>query len=99
MCDVAMLRIHQRGMVGQTGRDVIRIALAGQLRGEWVDEVRRLSRSLIDAGNAVELDLSEVSFVDVQGLRLLRELVSARVPLVNSALFVAAQLETLEQDV
>jgi hypothetical protein len=54
---------------------------------------------LIAAGSFVEVDLSEVSFADAQGLDLLRELVSARVPLVNSALFVAAQLDTLEQDV
>jgi ABC-type transporter Mla MlaB component len=94
-----MLRIDQRGPVDQTGQDVIRIALAGQLRDKWVDEVRRLSQTLVDAGQAIELDLSEVSFVDAQGLQLLRELASAHVPLINSALFVAAQLETLEQDV
>jgi ABC-type transporter Mla MlaB component len=94
-----MLRIHQRDAVNQTGQDVIRIALAGQLRDRWVDELRRLSQTLVSAGNAFELDLSEVSFVDAQGLQLLRELVSRHVPLINSALFVAAQLETLEQDV
>jgi ABC-type transporter Mla MlaB component len=94
-----MLRIQQRATAGETGQNAIRIALAGQLRGEWVDEVRRLYRTLIAAGSFVEVDLSEVSFADAQGLDLLRELVSARVPLVNSALFVAAQLDTLEQDV
>ena len=99
MCLVAMLRIHQRGPVDQTGQDVTRIALAGQLRDKWVDEVRRLAQTLVDTGQAIELDLSEVSFVDARGLQLLRELASVPVPLINIALFVAAQLETLEQDV
>jgi ABC-type transporter Mla MlaB component len=94
-----MLRILQATPVGQTGRTVDRIALVGELRGAWVDEVGRTCRALLDAGSALELDLSEVSFADADGLAVLRDLASAGVPIVNCALFVAVQLESVERDV
>lgn len=94
-----MLRILQTPAVAQTGRTVERIALAGELRGEWVDEVGRTCRAVLNAGRPLELDLSEVSFADARGLALLRELASARVPFVTCSLFIAVQLETVEKDV
>jgi ABC-type transporter Mla MlaB component len=94
-----MLRILQTTATGQTGLTIERIALVGELRGEWVDEVDRTCRGLLSAGKALELDLSEVSFADAHGLALLRQLANARVPFVDCALFVAVQLETVEKDV
>jgi ABC-type transporter Mla MlaB component len=99
MCPVEMLRILQATAVGQSGRPVERIALVGELRGDWVAEVGRTCRALLNAGKAVELDLLEVSFADAHGLALLCELASARVPFVSCSLFVAVQLETAENDV
>ncbi len=72
------------------GRAVLR--LEGRVIGAWVEEVRRSCRAALDRGAAVTLDLSAVSFVDADGVVLLRELASRHVALANTTPFVAAQL-------
>jgi hypothetical protein len=47
----------------------------------------------------VEIEMTDVSFVDDAGIRLIRGLSGDRVSLVNCALFVAEQLKAVEQDV
>ena len=66
--------------------------LEGRMIGAWVEEVRRSCRDELGRGAAVTLDLSAVSFVDADGVVLLRELASRHVALANSTPFVAAQL-------
>lgn len=79
--------------------DRVRVDVAGQVRGRWVSELRRVCTDLLDAGHSVEIEMTEVSFVDDDGLDLFRELTRRRVALVNCALFVAEQLKSVEQDV
>jgi ABC-type transporter Mla MlaB component len=74
-----------------------RLQLVGQVSGSWVTELRRVCDELLAAHGHLEIDMTEVSFVDADGLRLFDELTN-RIVLVNCALFVAAQLKTLEQD-
>jgi hypothetical protein len=92
-----MLRIQQEHSNGVMSGG-IRLHLVGQLRGQWVEELRRLCASL-PTGTQIELDMVELSFVDAEGIRLLRSLSKGGATLVNCALFVAEQLRTLEQDV
>ena len=66
--------------------------LEGRVIGAWVDEARRSCRDALGRGVAVTLDLSAVSFVDADGVVLLRELASRQVALANTTPFVAAQL-------
>jgi anti-anti-sigma factor len=73
--------------------DVGTLRLVGQISGEWVAEVRRVCTELLTRHAHVCIDMTEVSFVDADGLRLLREL-AGRVSLVHCALFVAEQLKT-----
>ena len=64
--------------------------LCGQLAGAWVDELRsswQYARTVAPRANAV-LDLSEVTFIDEAGERLLSDMGSA------GAKFVAAGVET-----
>jgi hypothetical protein len=67
------------------------VRVAGRLAGPWVGELARTLDGLAQVP-LVELDLTEVSFVDADGLDMLRALKSQpRVNLRCSA-FVAAQL-------
>jgi hypothetical protein len=85
--------------VSDAGEDAVRVRLAGQLRGEWVGELQRLCAQLLQSGRRVEIEMTDVSFVDDAGIRLIRGLSGDRVSLVNCALFVAEQLRAVEQDV
>jgi anti-anti-sigma regulatory factor len=88
-----MLRILQATARG--GPVVLR--LEGQVRGRWVDELRRLSSEILQKpASRLELDLAEVSFLDADGVELLRELSSRHVSLNNCSLFVAQQLKAVE---
>jgi hypothetical protein len=94
-----MLRVV-RIEAGQAGHgDRVRVDVAGQVRGRWVGELRRVCTDLLDAGHPVEIEMTEVSFVDDDGLDLFQELTRRGVALVNCALFVAEQLKSVEQDV
>lgn len=93
-----MLRILRGN--GPTPNDAtVRVRLVGQVRGQWVEELRRLCEELLETGVDLEIEMAEVSFVDPAGLRLFQSLTAQRVALVNCALFVAEQLKSLEQDV
>jgi len=93
-----MLRILHRDASPESESEVVRVHLAGQVRAPWVHELRHLCDPLLDAGRALEIDMSDVSFVDTDGARLLRELTERGAALANCALFVAEQLRTVEQD-
>ena len=83
-----MLRIDT---IERDGRTIL--LLQGRIIGAWVDEVRRSCRDVLGRGARVTLDLRAVSFVDTDGVVLLRELASRHVALANTTPFVAAQLE------
>ena len=68
------------------------LRLEGRLIGPWVEEVRRSCRAALSQGGAVTIDLASVSFVDADGIVLLRELASPAVGLANATPFVTAQL-------
>jgi ABC-type transporter Mla MlaB component len=80
-----MLRIevikHERNTVRATGR----------LAGPWVDELAQ-AISRLEPSPDVELDLTEVSFIDAEGIALLRALQNERVVNLRCSAFVAAQL-------
>ena len=80
-----MLRIEVLGIDRHTVR------AAGRLAGPWVAE---LSRALdeLQASRAVELDLTEVSFADADGVALLRTLRKRGSVHLRCSVFVDAQL-------
>ena len=89
---IAMLRISQAG--GDTGERVLR--LEGELKGPWVNELRRISWDAA-TGNGTRadglvVDLADVLFIGAEGLALLRELVGRHVRLRNGSPFVTEQL-------
>lgn len=68
------------------------LSLEGHLIGPWVEELRRLSEPILAGGGELTLDLSEVSFVDRNGVELLQSLRQRHVALVNCSHFVAELL-------
>lgn len=65
----------------------------GQMIGPWVNELRHSLEALVRTGAAPTIDLKGVSFVDREGLDLLRTLEGRGVAVVNCSHFVAEQLK------
>lgn len=65
----------------------------GQMIGPWVNELRRSCEELARAGMEPIVDLAGVSFVDSEGVDLLRALGNRGVAIVNCSSFVAEQLK------
>jgi anti-anti-sigma regulatory factor len=88
-----VLRIFQSTAIDGT----VVLKLEGQVREQWVIELRRLSSELLlKSGTRLVLDLALVSFIDADGLELFRELSSQRVDVTNCSLFAAQQLKAIE---
>lgn len=83
-----MLRITRSEKDG-----TIWLRLEGKLLGPWVDEFRAtVARETAQRG--INLDLNEVTFVDAEGLRLLRELTQHGHDTSKRSSFVAELLRT-----
>lgn len=54
-------------------RDGVRFRLEGKLTGPWVDELERSWYAALEAavGGCILVDLAEVTFIDVEGKKLL----------------------------
>jgi len=72
------------------------LKLEGQVRGRWVEELRRVCVELLAAGGGrISLDLADVSFIDAAGLALFQELADRDVRFVNCSLFATEQLKAV----
>jgi hypothetical protein len=76
----------------EAGDDSKILRLEGRVVGPWVGEVRRLCAPLLGS-TPLTLDMGDVSFIDADGLTLLRELEARRVNLTNCSPFVAEQIK------
>jgi anti-anti-sigma regulatory factor len=71
----------------------VTIRLEGQVRGPWVDELRQSCEQWLAKGSALHLDLSDVSFIDMDGVALCRLLSDRKVRILHCSPFVAEQLK------
>lgn len=73
--------------------------LAGRLAGEWTPELERCWRYTTAAQQpaSVSLDLTEVTFVDDAGKRLLLAMAEARVKLIAADVQMCALVEQIKQ--
>jgi ABC-type transporter Mla MlaB component len=76
----------------QPADNLIRLRLEGRVIGPWVEEVRRVSEKALSSGATLSFDLSEVTFVDREGIVLLRDLRDRQAMFLNTSVFVAEQL-------
>jgi anti-anti-sigma regulatory factor len=88
---MAVLRIQLLDLQDGTAM----LQLAGRVAGPWVGELSRSCDRILNAGGSLSVDLREVTFVDRDGVELLRGLRGRQVVLVNCSPFVAEQLKAL----
>lgn len=84
-----MLKISQTG----TPNHSITLKLEGRVVGPWVEELRRICEPLLADEQALRLDLTEVSYADVQGVAALNNFKSRGVTLWNCSPFVEQQIK------
>jgi hypothetical protein len=87
-----MLRIEVERPGGADREKGNRVKAAGRLAGPWVVELASVLRAF-PAHIPVELDLTEVSFVDADGLAMLRALRSEQAVHLRGSAFINAQID------
>ena len=83
-----MLRISK---LNETDATILR--LEGSLAGVWVEELRRVCETAVTQGQTITLDCGGISFSDLEGVALMRELRRQGTRLVNCSPFLKFQLE------
>lgn len=84
-----MLKITSQRL--DTGTE--RIHLEGRLAGEYVAELQNVAAAARGRASRMALDVSGLTFVDTDGVRLLRELRDANVGIFGCSGFIAQLLE------
>jgi len=84
-----MLRIS----IVESSRQACTLRVEGQVKGCWVEELRRSCEQALVGSSRLRLDLADVSFADSCGIALLKNLSSRHVSLVNLSPFVGEQLK------
>jgi len=83
-----MMRIS----VVQSSSQALNLRVEGEVKGRWVAELSRACEEALSRDIRVELDLAGVSFVDIDGINLIRVLMDRQVVLTNPCPFIAEQL-------
>jgi|SRR5678815_5054820 anti-anti-sigma regulatory factor len=83
-----MLRITRTVLSQQE----IVLHLHGRLSGLWVELLRRIAEPVLDENQILTIDLTNVTFVDCEGITVLRILMDRGARDVNAPLFVAEQI-------
>jgi ABC-type transporter Mla MlaB component len=75
------------------GTEATTLRLEGSLAGVWVEELRRLCETAMTQGETITLNCGGISFSDLDGVALLRELRRQGARLANCSPFLKFQLE------
>jgi anti-anti-sigma regulatory factor len=70
----------------------ISLQLDGRVSGQWVGLLRETAESVLEEGVGLTVDLKNISFIDCEGIALLRNLIQRGVRHTNPPLFVAEQI-------
>ena len=76
----------------------ITLQLDGSVTGQWVGLLREYAGSALKEGVRLTLDLENISFIDCEGLAVIKSLIDCGVQQVNAPLFVAEQMRKCEGD-
>ena len=88
-----MLKIVALG----NSHDATTLMLEGRLIGPWVEELRHSCENALGATTRLILDLGRVTFIDREGIELLRKLADRHAQVTNCSPFVAEQLRVVER--
>jgi len=69
------------------------LQLDGRVTGQWVGLLRETAESALEEGVGLSLDLKNISFIDCEGIALIRNLIERGVRHTNPPLFVAEQIK------
>jgi ABC-type transporter Mla MlaB component len=70
------------------------LELDGQVSGRWVELLQRTCETQLKNGARLTVDLKNVSFVDRDGIALLKSLADHQVEILNALPFIAEQIRT-----
>lgn len=82
-------------MTRTQSKQIVTFRLEGKLLGPWVDELAA-TIGVEPSLERVELDLTDLTFVDMPGATLLRALIGQGVKVAKRSDFVAAMLEAAQ---
>jgi anti-anti-sigma regulatory factor len=74
----------------------ITLLLDGSVTGQWIDLLRESAESVLELKMRLTLDLQNISFIDCEGLAVIKSLMGKGVRQVNAPLFVADQFRKCE---
>ena len=87
-----MLKITR---VARSNQEVT-LQLDGRVADLWIELLSECTESVLAEGLRLTLDLENISFIDCEGLALIKSLMGRGVQQVNAPLFVAEQLRKCE---
>jgi len=71
----------------------VTLQLDGRITGQWVELLKDTAESVLRDGISLNVDLANISFIDCEGIALIRNLIQRGVRHLNPPLFVADQLK------
>ena len=75
----------------------ITLQLDGRVTGQWIELLRESAESILAEGVRLTLDWENASFIDCEGLALIKSLIGRGVRQVNAPLFVGEQIKKCEE--
>jgi len=74
-------------------KDEITLQLDGRVTGQWVELLRESAKAVLDQGAILNIDLKNISYVDCEGIALMKDLIGLGARHINPPLFVAEQIK------
>ena len=71
----------------------ITLQLDGRVAGQWAELLRTSAESVLDEGLTLNVDLKNISFIDCEGIAVIRNLIQRGARHQNPPLFVAEQIK------
>ena len=70
----------------------ITLQLDGRVSGQWAELLRTSAESVLNEGLTLNVDLRNISFIDCEGIAVIKNLIQRGARDVNPPLFVAEQI-------
>jgi ABC-type transporter Mla MlaB component len=75
----------------------ITLQLDGRVAGQWAELLRDSAESVLDEGLTLNVDLKNISFIDCEGIAVIRNLIRRGARHQNPPLFVAEQIKKCKE--
>jgi anti-anti-sigma regulatory factor len=75
----------------------ITLQLDGRVAGQWAELLRDSAESVLDEGLTLNVDLKNISFIDCEGIAVIRNLIQRGARHQNPPLFVAEQIKKCKE--